>query len=460
MHGLEASEAKYWVCAYANRQHDLGKDLGTNPDKSSFRRAMDVAEGVVLIIDPDSVVYSRIWVDFELFKTMGSKHSSIDMVTHHAGDVHLLASKSFGEGPYQRNCRELHFPFDTICKKGLTLELENGEASQLIDKVRILNVMTENEDLDSKKTLQVLNDPDRMRNPDFQEDDKYYQKGNNALRSELALKCISAALMTEGQSLENFHGHNLLDIVASDEVRTNLTIEVLSIDEVTDPVFHQLVSMVTSTVKELDLNVVGCQNLTDESLHSIVLPDSLTGLHMSLGMCKQFTNEGVITTVTKLPKKLTSLTLDVRSHKKSDGSYSPSRRNDHLEAIATHLPPSLVEVDLSITLDSSEDGSGVEQLAKALPRGLKEFSLNIEKWGGFKGEYMISIAASLPLSLTSLKICCFGGDYWEMEEVQRFATEIMKFEDLVEFSVRCTDDGKKGYYRTREYTSVEELRVS
>lgn len=28
-HNLKPSEAKYWVCAYANRQHDLGQDLGT-----------------------------------------------------------------------------------------------------------------------------------------------------------------------------------------------------------------------------------------------------------------------------------------------------------------------------------------------------------------------------------------------------------------------------------------------
>ena len=34
------------VCAYANRQHDLGLDISANPEHSSFRKAMRMAEGV------------------------------------------------------------------------------------------------------------------------------------------------------------------------------------------------------------------------------------------------------------------------------------------------------------------------------------------------------------------------------------------------------------------------------
>ena len=61
-HELPASEAKYWVCAYANRQHDLGTDLGTDPSTSSFTRAMMLAKGVLLVIDPTVTAISRIWV--------------------------------------------------------------------------------------------------------------------------------------------------------------------------------------------------------------------------------------------------------------------------------------------------------------------------------------------------------------------------------------------------------------
>ncbi len=57
-HNLDPSRAKYWVCAYANRQHDLGADLGSDPSKSSFNVAMKMAGGVFLVIDPKVVVTS------------------------------------------------------------------------------------------------------------------------------------------------------------------------------------------------------------------------------------------------------------------------------------------------------------------------------------------------------------------------------------------------------------------
>jgi hypothetical protein len=66
-HELSASQAKYWVCAYANRQHDLGADLGTDPATSSFTRAMMLAKGVLLVIDPAVTAISRIWVGDRCF---------------------------------------------------------------------------------------------------------------------------------------------------------------------------------------------------------------------------------------------------------------------------------------------------------------------------------------------------------------------------------------------------------
>eukprot|EP00971_Amphidinium_carterae_P277878 5515662-Amphidinium_carterae.1 len=36
----------YWVCAFANSQHDLGMEISDDPEKSSFRKAMQRAGGV------------------------------------------------------------------------------------------------------------------------------------------------------------------------------------------------------------------------------------------------------------------------------------------------------------------------------------------------------------------------------------------------------------------------------
>jgi len=448
MNGLEASKVKYWVCAYASRQHDLGEGLAVKPDESAFRKAMKAAQGLLLIIDPKNTVYKRTWVDFELYKTIKSKHSTVDMVTHDSGVVHILADKSLhGEGPYQRLCRERNFPYSRVCKGGLTVTLEQGSTSMEIDKIRILNTMAENTELDDAKILTAV-DPVKM---------KLYQKANYTLRSELALRCFSAALMTEGQSLESFHGHDLLDIVSSDKTRTKLKIEQPSIDAVTDADFGKLVGLARSNTEDLHMNFVGCDSLTDNSLLTMKLPVSLKKLHMGFGISKKFTNEGVIELTTTLPQKLTTLSLDVRAHKKSDGSFAPSRRNSHLEAIGNNLPQSLLEFKLKTNLDSTEDGSGLNNLAKALPRTLKNFSLSFEVWDGFKGRYMTTMATNLPMSLETLVIYSWGGGYWESQEIGRFATEIMKLKNLKECSVFTSDSGKSGYYRQRKFKSVDEL---
>ncbi len=136
MHRLDPSVASYWVCAYANRQHDLGSDLGTDPTKSSFNRAMQLAKGVLLVVDPRVVVTSRIWVDYELFRTIQSK-CMLDFAIFNQGIVSLIADEALAnEHPYQRNIRENKFPFEEVCDKFFQLQLHSGEASLEIDKVR------------------------------------------------------------------------------------------------------------------------------------------------------------------------------------------------------------------------------------------------------------------------------------------------------------------------------------
>ncbi len=143
-HGLNPSEAQYWVCAYANRQHDLGADLGTDPSKSSFNAAMKMAQGVFLVVDPNVVVTSRIWVDYELYRTIRT-NSMLDIGVFNKGKVHLIADKDLlYETPYQKNRREIEFPFEEVCERFLNVELYKGEASEEMDRVRILNVMSDN----------------------------------------------------------------------------------------------------------------------------------------------------------------------------------------------------------------------------------------------------------------------------------------------------------------------------
>lgn len=64
LRGLSSTIA-YWVCAYANCQHQLGTELGRDPMQSSFLKAMEVSDGVLLILDPNATPFNRIWCCFE-----------------------------------------------------------------------------------------------------------------------------------------------------------------------------------------------------------------------------------------------------------------------------------------------------------------------------------------------------------------------------------------------------------
>lgn len=469
-YNLKPYEAKYWVCAYANRQHDLGTDLGTNPDKSSFREAMRLAtKGVLLILDPHAVVFSRIWVDFELFKTIqeeeggeededdgddenGSnkkKTTNLDIVTHHEGGVHLIADEDLpGETAYQKNRRECSFPFqELICSKGLDVKLEEGDASKDIDKVRILNVMAGNMDnLDDTSVLDKL----KEKKEEEESTVTIYETANSSLRAEMALKALSVSLTLDGQSPDNFFGYNLLAIISSDVNRKSIVLDDLaSLDTMTDEILGQIAELLNPGLTEFKLDVYGCHNLTNFGLDKIrTIPESLETLHLGVGYGSRLTSKGLSRLAKKMPPNLVNLKLDFRSHKKPDGSFSPPRTNDILFDLATKLAKTLVDVELSICLNG-DNGDGLIALATNLPTGVKKFKLKIESWPEFDGTYLLDMAKFLPPSLEDLDIWVWGSKYFEEEYMNPFADEIMKLPHLKQFKLFTSDGGSMGFYRQR-----------
>ena len=47
---------------------------------------------------------------------------------------------------------------------------------------------------------------------------------------------------------------------------------------------------------------------------------------------------------------------------------------------------------------------GLLDLAKSLPRDLKEFTIVLHSWEGFKGEFLTNMVENLPRSLKSISI--------------------------------------------------------
>ena len=54
-----------WVCAYANNQHDLGSEIPADPKESAFYKAMQLCDGVVVVLDGEATPFTRVWCCFE-----------------------------------------------------------------------------------------------------------------------------------------------------------------------------------------------------------------------------------------------------------------------------------------------------------------------------------------------------------------------------------------------------------
>ncbi|CAE8585554.1 unnamed protein product [Polarella glacialis] len=184
-HQLGADSA-YWVCAYANRQHELGVDLGSDPIQSSFLKAMELSGGVLLILDPGATPFQRIWCCFEGGIVSLAQRDALPATSdcHGRETLQRLAARDGqegrrsalqldiatvdGDGTAQlitqrltkqeeemeeirklrgtqsgwaaKSEREKGFPIELV-SKGLRVKITDGRASQVSDKTQILNAL-------------------------------------------------------------------------------------------------------------------------------------------------------------------------------------------------------------------------------------------------------------------------------------------------------------------------------
>ncbi|CAE7571755.1 Igfals [Symbiodinium sp. CCMP2592] len=139
----------YWVCAYANNQHELEEEIPDNPRKTSFYRAMLLCRGVLLVLDADATPFQRIWCCFEESIAVENRDSAglrLDVATTHGSIAHVITDGLAGEetsvlpvlGLVAKSRREEAFP-TALLRSGLLIQIEHAQASQEVDKTRILN---------------------------------------------------------------------------------------------------------------------------------------------------------------------------------------------------------------------------------------------------------------------------------------------------------------------------------
>jgi hypothetical protein len=149
----------YWICAYANDQHDIAKELGTRIQDTPFYRALHSQHviGVMLVIDSAGEVFTRYWCIFEWYLALiVGETRQLDLYTAkgtHGRPVGLtdgLAAVDYykggtGSGGSNKAKREGAFP-TSLLDLARTFDLRTATTSKKADEALIRAFLQGNEE--------------------------------------------------------------------------------------------------------------------------------------------------------------------------------------------------------------------------------------------------------------------------------------------------------------------------
>ena len=298
----------YWVCAYANNQHELGAEIATDPRVSSFAKAIAICDGVLLILDGKATPFSRIWCCFEEALVVESGAAlRLDIATTPAPGrkAELLteglapAERLGGEDEFSaagwvmKTNREKAFPTDLL-KIGFEIDITKANASMAIDRVRILNAIK-----GAKTNAELDAEPDMT--------NAAYGKINNVLRGIFAETAVPKAGTPEELG-------RALAVLREDTARRRVRIEVRN-SPVTD--LPRRVVFAVERMTELEtllLDLSGAASLTSVAeLQELAKLRRLTSLTILLRDCWSMEDQGLnaaISSFGALPLK--ELVADLR----------------------------------------------------------------------------------------------------------------------------------------------------
>eukprot|EP00930_Biecheleria_cincta_P035787 TRINITY_DN24592_c0_g1_i1.p1 TRINITY_DN24592_c0_g1~~TRINITY_DN24592_c0_g1_i1.p1 ORF type:complete len:851 (-),score=130.31 TRINITY_DN24592_c0_g1_i1:41-2542(-) len=443
-HGYSPKSAYYWICAFANRQHELGVDMGTDPEDSSFVKAMLNSDGLILLLDRMAHPFSRIWCCFEIYsKVVGNLESKLRMLGQVQGDKYfdiasidakgqpqflfneMPSSLKFYQAPFDKKSPvdlkskmegEERFPLRVLCK-GLTTCLEEGHATERIDKVRILNSMRHHEQLDDET---VLNLPAR-------ELESLYGHANNALHGIFAVAAWVPAMKAKKLNDFDFASDEITDptsrkrkiislpkILAKDsEHRRFLMLSFAgAASQMTDDHLHELVQHLPSRIKYMNLQFDQCHLVEDRGLEFLAenMPQEVENLQLSFNQCVRVSDKGVNKLTQSLQETLLHLRLEF-SEIRGLTNVTNDSVNSVLCCVCKGCPQLRhLEVDFStnkllddgcfdVFKEKTEDGEH-----HALPQDLADLRMNFRNCEKINDRSIQSLSEAIPQSVEILKL--------------------------------------------------------
>jgi len=392
----------YWVCAYANNQHQLGADIAADPQATSFFLAMCRSEGVLVVLDENSTPFTRVWCAFEeacaTRSEVTQKEMLLDIATSHSWkdrqsvghDACILTSgltpseslkdqACTGVGHRLKVYRESMFPVKYI-EKALGINIELAEASQPADRRRILNSI-------AKRGLDELDEEPLRDHPE-------YARVNSELKGLFAVAGWRSAVSNSPDVLKQFS-----KALQADIERKELDFSFAFSKDFTSERLQEVAAALPPNLEVLRLDC-GFSPNAEGGLAAVGanLPSSLRILNVGLrglALRKQVLHD----LVRKLPPSLITLTLELSDTRTSD---------DGIEVVAEALPQSLKH--LSLGMQSLTVGDrGLEALAKHLPKAIESVQLNLMNCVSVTGDGVAVLTKQLPSTLRVLKLLLLRG---------------------------------------------------
>lgn len=415
----------YWVCAYANNQWYAGTEIGDDPAKSSFRKAMTLSEGTISILDPDSVVYNRIWCCYEVWVSLCAAYVIAPLEKKYLYDCYtcLDTSKAVGltDGfaaadmrrveefwKDDKYVREKVFPL-SLCRSFLSIELQHAQASRAEDKVHILNSIigkpsSRDPPPDTHERYEELNSMLRGRFAAASWRKALEVGDTTATMEDYRVALLKSRLLSIDLSFDgakDFMDDRALKTLAAGLPPTlkSLCLDFSRCGLLTDESVPVLASAFPAQLEHLQLDLSDCKKLTDISVVAVasaLAHSPLRELRLDFSSCRACTDEGVIFLAKQLPVSLDYL----------DFFFLGCRQitDKSLTSLASRLPPGLASFGVSFVGCEQVTDEGFGQLLKGLPRDLKDLTLY------FNGCLLTDRCAEalLAAELPSLRLCTFG----------------------------------------------------
>lgn len=275
----------YWICAYSNNQHSIIQDISeNNPKDTSFYRAMQHSQGMLLCLDSAGTPFNRIWCCFE--QAMIVEDSSLEQRQRMLLDIATVGSNGKAvvitdgreavaadtqEGPqfaleFKRD-RESGFPLDLL-EQGYEIDIFAAQAAREDDRQRILSCI-------AGKTLDLDGEDLHLADPAFTRVNKVLRgifaeaaarKAADAGRIESVINVLQKDTERTGLTL-NLSGCKYLDLSALAKLAGHPSLRRLTIDcsysSIPDVTGIADAILGLQRLEKIELNFVWCSTLED-----------------------------------------------------------------------------------------------------------------------------------------------------------------------------------------------------